>query len=246
MMNNKMFYEEPTESIYHSCFGKFSQGPLSVRGETPPPSRSASGAIAEAIQRRLTTLHEGRSREPAASGGRLSSKHVKLKSGTVVTDDCKSTTWYPHIYSFPEENQDNYLYRLLKSIAIEQVRIRDIGAASIVTDLPCQQNHTQHSEFSSSKSQLFSVDIEFKDIYASNFGTRKKFILQAMLDEGIDCYEDHSKSNAFQKGLLNLKYIEARYFVELLHELSRISRLNIPAEHEFFDSRLDDKGFSTE
>ncbi|KAJ4437989.1 hypothetical protein ANN_13928 [Periplaneta americana] len=26
------------------------------------------------------------------------------------------------------------------------------------------------------------------------FGTGKKFILQAMLDEGIDCYEDHSKS----------------------------------------------------
>ncbi|KAJ4431057.1 hypothetical protein ANN_19650 [Periplaneta americana] len=45
--------------------------PLSVRGETPPPSRSASSAIAEAIQRRLTTFHGGRSRESAASGGRL-------------------------------------------------------------------------------------------------------------------------------------------------------------------------------
>ncbi|KAJ4449867.1 hypothetical protein ANN_01273 [Periplaneta americana] len=45
--------------------------PLSVRGETPPPSRSASGAVAEDIQRRLTTFHGGRSREPVASGGRL-------------------------------------------------------------------------------------------------------------------------------------------------------------------------------
>ncbi|KAJ4451207.1 hypothetical protein ANN_02667 [Periplaneta americana] len=40
------------KSIYHSFFGNFPQGPLSVRGETPPPSRSAS---AEAIQRRLAT-----------------------------------------------------------------------------------------------------------------------------------------------------------------------------------------------
>ncbi|KAJ4444154.1 hypothetical protein ANN_05943 [Periplaneta americana] len=48
-----------------------SKAPLSVRGETPPPSRSASGAIAEAIQRRLTTFHGGRLRESAASGGRL-------------------------------------------------------------------------------------------------------------------------------------------------------------------------------
>ncbi|KAJ4441529.1 hypothetical protein ANN_11385 [Periplaneta americana] len=42
------------------------KAPLSVRGETSTPSRSASGAIAEAIHRRLTTFHGGRSREMAA------------------------------------------------------------------------------------------------------------------------------------------------------------------------------------
>ncbi|KAJ4442860.1 hypothetical protein ANN_04453 [Periplaneta americana] len=46
------------------------KAPLSVRGETPPSSRYASIAIAEAIQRRLTTFHEDWSRESAASGGR--------------------------------------------------------------------------------------------------------------------------------------------------------------------------------
>ncbi|KAJ4437846.1 hypothetical protein ANN_13784 [Periplaneta americana] len=47
------------------------KAPLTVRGGSPPPTRSAPSSVAEAIHHHLNKIHGGRSREPAASEGRL-------------------------------------------------------------------------------------------------------------------------------------------------------------------------------
>ncbi|KAJ4451330.1 hypothetical protein ANN_02792 [Periplaneta americana] len=62
---------QPTESMYHSCFGNPYKAPLTVRGGSPSPRRSAPGSVAEAIHHRMNTIHGSQSREPAASEGRL-------------------------------------------------------------------------------------------------------------------------------------------------------------------------------
>ncbi|KAJ4433049.1 hypothetical protein ANN_15306 [Periplaneta americana] len=51
---------QSTESYTIPASANSPKAHMSVRGETPPPSRSASGAIVEAIQHRSTTFHGSR------------------------------------------------------------------------------------------------------------------------------------------------------------------------------------------
>ncbi|KAJ4451063.1 hypothetical protein ANN_02500 [Periplaneta americana] len=55
----------------HASATPLPKAPLTVRGGSPPPRRSAPGSVAEAIHHHMNTIHGGRSREPVASEGFL-------------------------------------------------------------------------------------------------------------------------------------------------------------------------------